>query len=96
MNETFNTIKDAVELALHSLNTDEEYKINGASPKEVNYYLEDVLGFELSDSDYDTPDDSVFYRYENYEKGLVIILESNGWTHYVGVSGYTLDFLSDN
>lgn len=96
MNETNHTIKDAVELALHSLNTDDEYRINGASPKEVNYYLEDVLGFELSDSDYDTPDDSVFYRYTNYEKGLVIVLESNGWTHYVGVSGYTLDFLSDN
>ena len=96
MNERNYTSKDAVELALHSLNTDDEYKINGASPKEVNNYLEDVLGFEFSDVDYDTPDDSVFYRYENYEKGLIIILESNGWTHYVGVSGYTLDFLSDN
>ena len=96
MSKTNYTIKDAVELALHSLNTDDEYRISGASPKEVNYYLEDVLGFEFSLIDYDTPDDSVFYRYENYEKGLVIILESNGWTHYVGVSGYTLDFLSDN
>ena len=93
MNETYNTIKDAVELALNSLNTDDEFKINGASPKEVNNYLEDVLGFEFSDIDYDKPDDSVFYRYASYEKGVAIVLESNGWTHYVGVSGYTLDFL---
>lgn len=93
MEETHNTIQDAVKLALNSLNTDDEYRINGASPKEVNDYLEDVLGFEFSDIDYNKPDDSVFYTYANYEKGVAIILESNGWTYYVGVSGYTLDFL---
>ena len=92
MKEIHNTMKDAVKLALNNLNTDNEFKITDAAPTQVDQYLESI-GFEFSDSDYDKPDDSVYYTYANYEKGIAIVLEWNGWTHYVGVSGYTLDFL---
>ena len=96
MNGINYTMQEAVKLALDSLNTEDEFKIKGVSPKEVGDYLEDVLGFEFSDIDYDKPDDSVFCRYVNYEDETIIILDWNGWTGKVWVSGYTLDFLSDN
>lgn len=89
------SMQEAVQLALNSLNTDDEFEIEGVAPTQVDLYLEG-LGYEFSNSDYDGPTDSVFYTYALYEKDIAIILESNGWTHYVGVSGYTLDFLSDN
>lgn len=92
MNETNNTIKDAVKLALNSLNTDDEFKITDAAPIKVEQYLAS-MGFEFSDRDCDTPEDSLYDTYVNDEKGVAIVLEWNGWTHYVGVSGYTLDFL---
>lgn len=89
------TIQEAIELALQTLNTEDEYKIKGASPKEVSDYIENVLGFEFSDSDYDKPYESIYYTYANYENETAIILEWNGWTGNVWVAGYTIDFLDN-
>lgn len=61
-----------------------EYRIHGATPKEVDEYLEE-LGFDEGDTDYDGVCDSVFFTY--YKDGLEITLEWNGWTGYVSVTG---------
>lgn len=61
-----------------------EYRIHGATPKEVHEYLEE-LGFEEGNLDYDDICDSVFLNY--YKDGLTITLEWNGWTGYVSVTG---------
>lgn len=88
-----NTIQEAVKLALETLDTDKEFKISNASPMQVDAYLEKELGMVFEHSEYDSPDDSVCFIYVDREKGVAIVFEWNGWTQYMGVSGYTLKFL---
>ena len=82
-------MKVACDLALRDAKAhsedENEYRIHGATPREVDAYLEKELGFELGDTDYDSVCDSVFFDYD--KDGLRITLEWNGWTGYVGVTG---------
>lgn len=87
------TIQDAVKLALSDLDTDNEFKIKGASPMQVDAYLEKELGMIFEHAEYDSPDDRVCYIYTDREKGVAIAFEWNGWAQYMSVSGYTLKFL---
>jgi hypothetical protein len=61
-----------------------EYRIHGATPLDVDIYLSE-LGFDVDDTDYDGVCDSVFFTYS--KDGLAITLEWNGWTGYVSVTG---------
>ena len=90
-NLTFN-MKVAVDLALRDARAksldENEYRIRGAVPKEVDDYLEE-MGFTMDNTDYDGVCDSVFFTYSKDD--LCIVLEWNGWTGYVGVMGYNVE-----
>jgi len=86
------TMKVAVDLALRDAKAksldENEYRIRGVAPIEVDHYLEE-MGFDMDDSDYDNVCDSVYFTYSKDD--LCIVLEWNGWTGYVGVMGYNAE-----
>lgn len=92
MEYTTYEMKVAVDLALRDARAksldENEYRIRGAVPMEVDHYLE-AMGFEMDDNDYDGLCDSVFFTYSKDD--LCILLEWNGWTGYVGVMGYNVE-----
>ena len=69
-------MKVACDLALRDARAhsedENEYRIHGATPREVDAYLKKELGFEEGDADYDGVGDSVFFDY--FKDGLVIML----------------------
>lgn len=74
----------AIRDAMAHSEDENEYRIHGATPKEVDEYLEE-LDFDVDDTDYDGVCDSVFFTYS--KDGLQITLEWNGWTGYISVTG---------